>query len=71
MGDVGRVEGAAEDRDGPALPGAHARPARRPPTFAIADVGAREIVLTVFSERAEEVKQERASFSAQGKMSVR
>ena len=54
-------------------PGRLRVPARgaHPPTFAIADVGARDLVLTVFSEKAEKVRQERASFAAQGKMSVR
>lgn len=46
-------------------------PEGKPPTFAIAEVTASEFVLTVFSDDAEELRQERASFAAQSKMSVR
>lgn len=46
-------------------------PDGKPPTFAILDVASRELVLTVFSDAAEELRQERASFAAQSKMSVR
>ncbi len=46
-------------------------PEGKPPTFAVAEITARELVLTVFSHAAEELLQERASFAAQGKMSVR
>jgi predicted phosphodiesterase len=48
-----------------------AAPGGEPPTFAIAQVDAREIVLTVFSEDCAELRQERAALAAAGKMSVR
>ncbi len=72
----GNSQGAALVQIGPryfVTPG-HLRapaPKGRPATFAIADVSARDISLTIFSDEAEELKQERASFAAQGKMSVR
>lgn len=43
----------------------------RPPTFALVDVGAAEVVLTVFSAEGAEVRRERASLPAGGKVSVR
>lgn len=46
-------------------------PPGSPATFAIADLTERELVLTVFSDECVEVRQERASFAATGKMSVR
>ncbi len=46
-------------------------PQGKPPTFAILEADPRELVLTVFSGAGDELRQERASFAAQGKMSVR
>lgn len=46
-------------------------PEGSPPTFALAEVTAREILLTVFSAECAELRQERASLAATGKMSVR
>lgn len=46
-------------------------PEGRPPTFALAEVTPREIVLTVFSAECAELRQERATLAAAGKMSVR
>lgn len=46
-------------------------PPGRPPTYAILDVTAKELVLTVFSPGGVEVRRERAAFAAGGKMSVR
>ncbi len=46
-------------------------PEGKPPTFAMAELNSRELVLTVFSHDARELRQERASFAVQGKMSVR
>ncbi len=46
-------------------------PEGKPSTFAVMEVTSRELVLTVFSQAAEELRQERASFAVQGKMSVR
>ena len=46
-------------------------PPGRPATFALAEVTERELVLTVFSEEAVELRQDRALFGATGKMSVR
>jgi predicted phosphodiesterase len=46
-------------------------PAGRPATFALAEVTARELVLTVYSEQAEELRQDRVAFAASGKVSVR
>jgi predicted phosphodiesterase len=48
-----------------------AAPGGQPPTFAIAEVDAREIVLTVFSDECAELRQERVAFATAGKMSVR
>jgi predicted phosphodiesterase len=48
-----------------------AAPGGEPPTFAIAQVEAREIVLTVFSDACAELRQERVAASTAGKMSVR
>ena len=54
-------------------PGHLRRPAPegRPATFGIVEVTARELVLTVFSEEAAELRQDRVSLSVTGKMSVR
>ncbi len=53
-------------------PGAlRAAPEGPPPTFALLDVTERELVLTVFSAKGAELRQERASFAASGKISVR
>jgi predicted phosphodiesterase len=46
-------------------------PKGHPPTFAIVDVGAHEIALTVFSEECAELRQDRATLATAGKMSVR
>jgi hypothetical protein len=46
-------------------------PDGRPPSFAIADVTARQIVLTVFTGECAELRQDRAIVLAAGKMSVR
>jgi predicted phosphodiesterase len=46
-------------------------PPGRPPTFAIVDVGAHELVLTVFSDECAELRQDRATLVTAGKMSVR
>ena len=46
-------------------------PAGRPATFALAEVTARELVLTVFSDQGAELRKERVSLLATGKMSVR
>ena len=46
-------------------------PPGRPPTYAILDVTAKELVLTVYSPGGVEVKRERVAFAAGGKMSVR
>jgi hypothetical protein len=48
-----------------------AAPGGQPPTFAIAEVDAREIVLTVYSDGCAELRQERATLATAGKMSVR
>jgi predicted phosphodiesterase len=48
-----------------------AAPAGRPPTFALAEVTERELVLAVFSDRAEELRRDRVTFAAGGKLSVR
>lgn len=46
-------------------------PEGRPPSFALADVTARQIVLTVFSGDCAELRQDRALVGFAGKMSVR
>jgi predicted phosphodiesterase len=46
-------------------------PGGRPPTYAVLDVSPRDLVLSVFSADGARVKEERASFAAGGKMSVR
>jgi predicted phosphodiesterase len=46
-------------------------PPDRPATFALLEVTARELVLTVFSEACAELRQERAALASAGKMSVR
>ena len=46
-------------------------PPGRPPTFALVEVTARDLALTVFSEDASELRQDRVAFGASGKMSVR
>jgi predicted phosphodiesterase len=46
-------------------------PQGRPATFALLDVTARELVLTVLSDACTELRQERASLATAGKMSVR
>jgi len=46
-------------------------PAGRPASYAVLDVTPRDLVLSVFSAAGAELKQERASFAAGGKMSVR
>ncbi len=46
-------------------------PPADPPTFGMLEVTPRELVLTVFSAEGAELRQDRASFSASGKMSVR
>lgn len=46
-------------------------PAGRPPTFALAEVAARELALTVFSEDCAELRQDRVSLAASGKLTVR
>jgi hypothetical protein len=46
-------------------------PPGRPATFALAEVTPRELVLTVFSEESVELRQDRVSFGASGKMSVK
>jgi predicted phosphodiesterase len=46
-------------------------PAGRPATFALAEVTARELLLSVFSEDAAELRQDRVSFAVTGKLSVR
>jgi predicted phosphodiesterase len=48
-----------------------AAPGGHPPTFAIAEVTAREVVLTVFSDQCAEVGQQRVALATAGKMSVR
>jgi predicted phosphodiesterase len=48
-----------------------APPGGPPPTFAIAQLDAREIVLTVFSDECAELRQERVALATAGKMSVR
>jgi predicted phosphodiesterase len=42
-----------------------------PATFAVLECGARELVLTVFSEACAELRQERAALASSGKLSVR
>lgn len=42
-----------------------------PPTYAILEVGPKDLVLSVFTEDGARVKEERASFAPGGKMSVR
>jgi predicted phosphodiesterase len=46
-------------------------PEGRPATFAIADVRAHELVLTVFSDAAAELRQDRVRLGVTGKMTVR
>ncbi len=46
-------------------------PGGRPPTYAILEVSPKDLVLSVFSGDGARVKEERASFTAGGKMSVR
>lgn len=46
-------------------------PPGRPPTFALAEVTERDLVLTVFSEDAAELRQDRVSLVVSGKLSVR
>jgi predicted phosphodiesterase len=46
-------------------------PAGRPATFAIVEVAAREVALTVFSDEAAELRQDRVLIGSSGKMSVR
>jgi predicted phosphodiesterase len=46
-------------------------PAGRPATFALAEVTARELLLSVYSEDAAELRQDRVSFAVTGKLSVR
>jgi predicted phosphodiesterase len=46
-------------------------PAGRPATFAMVDVSANEIVLTVFSDACAELRQDRVSLAPARKMSVR
>jgi len=46
-------------------------PEGRPATCAVVDVGAREVVLTVFGEDGVERRRDRVSIGASGKMSVR
>jgi predicted phosphodiesterase len=46
-------------------------PEGRPASFAVLDVGERDLALTVYSGAGEELKRERATFAAVGKMSVR
>jgi predicted phosphodiesterase len=46
-------------------------PAGRPATFALAEVTAKDLVLTVFGEDGAELKRDRVSFAAGGKVSVR
>lgn len=46
-------------------------PDGRPASFALLDVGPGDLVLTVFSAKGKEIGQERATFAAGGKMSVR
>jgi predicted phosphodiesterase len=46
-------------------------PEGRPATFGLVEVTARDLVLTVFSEAAAELRQDRVSLSVTGKMSVR
>jgi predicted phosphodiesterase len=46
-------------------------PQGRPATFALLEVTARELVLTVFSDACSELRQERAALATAGKMSVR
>ncbi len=46
-------------------------PEGRPPSFAVAEIGPRDLVLTVYSEKGEEQRQDRATFAAGSKMAVR
>jgi predicted phosphodiesterase len=46
-------------------------PAGRPATFALAEVTAKDLVLTVFGEDGAELRQDRVCFAAGGKVSVR
>jgi predicted phosphodiesterase len=46
-------------------------PEGRPATYALVEVGQKDLVLTVFSRDGAELKQERATFGAGSKMSVR
>jgi predicted phosphodiesterase len=46
-------------------------PPGRPPSFALVEVTERELVLTVFSEKAVELRQDRVALATSGKMSVR
>jgi hypothetical protein len=65
---------AALVRIGPRLfvtPGHLRASSDAPPSFALAEVTARELVFTVFSDQAVELRQERAPFAAGGKMSVK
>jgi predicted phosphodiesterase len=47
-----------------------AAPAGRPATFALAEVTARELLLTVFSGEAVELRRDRVSFAVTGRFSV-
>lgn len=46
-------------------------PDGKPPSYAVLEVTAKDLVLTVYSAAGAEVKKERASFAGGGKMSVR
>ena len=46
-------------------------PPGRPPTFALVEVTERDLALTVFSEEAAELRQDRVSLAVSGKLSVR
>jgi predicted phosphodiesterase len=46
-------------------------PAGRPATFALVEVTARELTLTVLSDEGAELRQDRVSFAVTGKVSVR
>jgi predicted phosphodiesterase len=46
-------------------------PEGRPPSFAVLEVGARDLVLSVYSGRGEPLREDRASFAAGAKMAVR
>jgi predicted phosphodiesterase len=48
-----------------------AAPEGRPPTFAVVDVGVRDLVLTIYSAEGAQLREERGSLAAGTKMEVR